>query len=167
MATGSISHAIEEFLSLNQRFTICGLEDEEHRRWALLAHALDGAAVRTAARGRDLTVTRKHARAPLCLHVRFLLPEHLGTAHTLDVSCAGCALEVDRELHRGAEVELALRLPNQLGSLDVSGWVCWVAPARRPSSWRVGISFAGLTARERDLLASCVLAEVAPRLAEA
>jgi hypothetical protein len=164
MVAGTIAQAIEEFISLNQRFAACGLEGDEHQRWRGLVSALDTAAVRHAARAARSGTTRRHARAPLSLGVRFLTPPLAGTAQTLDLSCGGCALEIDMELRRGAEVELTLGLPAELGSLHVDGWVCWSTPARRPGRWRAGITFVGLTARERDLLASCVLGDVAPRL---
>ncbi|HEY3354339.1 MAG TPA: PilZ domain-containing protein [Polyangia bacterium] len=164
MAPGSIAQAIEEFISLNQRFAVCGLQDDERQRWSLLAHALDHAALQQLAGRHDGPATRQHARASLCLRVHFVTPPVPGEAQTLDLSCGGCALETGTELARGTEVELTLGLPDQLGTLHLDGWVCWSTPARRPGRWRAGITFAGLTARERDLLASCVLADVAPRL---
>jgi hypothetical protein len=159
----SITQAVEEFLVLNQRYAACGLDDDTHVLWSSLAKRLEGALVTHQCRGFEQAPRRHHARAPLRLTVRFSVPGDVGTAETLDLSSGGCSLQVGRELERGSEVEIVVTLPQQLGTLMLSGWVSWCAPARAPGQWRSGLTFAAPTQRERDLLAATVLGATLPR----
>jgi Tfp pilus assembly protein PilZ len=159
----SITQAVEEFLVLNQRYAACGLDDDTHVLWSSLARRLEGALVTHQCRGFEKGPRRHNARAPLHLRVRFSVPSDVGSAETLDLSAGGCALQVGRELERGSEVEIVVTLPQQLGSLTLAGWISWCAPARQPGQWRLGVTFAAPTQRERDLLAATVLGATLPR----
>jgi hypothetical protein len=160
----SITEAVEEFLSLNDRFIACGLQDQEHERWSLLANTIDTVALRSTAPGPDGITTRNHARARIHLNADFLAPNGV-EARTLDLSPGGCAVEVSRDIRPGSDVALTIGLPAELGPIHLDGWVCWTLAGTQPGRYRIGICFAGLTARERDLLTSCVLGELAPQLA--
>ena len=159
----SITQAVEEFLVLNQRYAACGLDEDTHVLWSSLAKRLEGALVTHQSRGHELGPRRQHARAPLQLGVRFTMPADAGDGQTRDLSSGGCSLLVAREFEVGSEVEIAITLPHQLGTLTLSGWVSWCTPMRIGNRWRVGLTFAALTQRERDLLAASVLGATLPK----
>jgi len=93
--------------------------------------------------------------------VRFTEPAGLGTASTVDLSAGGCSVIVPLRIEPGEDVSLELELPRGSGKLLLSGWVTWGAPAKN-GAWRIGIAFAGVTQRERDLLAAVVLEAAVP-----
>jgi hypothetical protein len=159
----SITQAVEEFLVLNQRYAACGLDEDTHVLWSSLARRLEGALVTHQCRGFEQAPRRQHARAPLHLDVRFTVPADAGQGQTLDLSCGGCSLQAARELERGSEVEIVVTLPHQLGALTLAGWVSWCTPTRTRGQWRVGLTFAAPTQRERDLLSASVLGATLPR----
>jgi hypothetical protein len=162
-----IAGTIEEFISLNGRFLRDDLAGHERNRWDGLAWTLDATAVSVDAREHGGQTRRQHARAPVRCTVEFRRPPTTGTAETLDLSCGGCALESPCQLHQGDEVELDIGLPGRSEPLRTRGRVCWATPARGAGRWRAGICFLGLAPAERDLLAACVLARLAPHLSEA
>ena len=159
-----IAGAIEEFIGLNGRFLDDELAGHERQRWGGLASKLEATAVSLDLRAPTGGTRRQHARAPLRCNVEFLVPPAVGAAETLDLSCGGCAVEAPCRLAAGDAVEIAIGLPARRGALHTSGRVCWATPARKVGRWRAGVSFLGLSSDERDLIAACVLAALAPRL---
>ena len=159
-----IAGAIEEFIGLNERFLIKELSGDELQRWGGLASKLEATAVSLDLRSPTGGTRRQHARAPLRCNVSFWRPPTSGTAETLDLSCGGCALEAPCKLAKGDEVEMEIGLPAKRGALRASGRVCWATPARQAGRWRAGVTFVGLSPDERDLVAACVLSELAPQL---
>ncbi|MBI5479320.1 MAG: PilZ domain-containing protein [Deltaproteobacteria bacterium] len=162
-----IAGAVAEFIGLNDRFLGDELAGHERDRWGGLALKLDATAVSLDARTNGGRTRRRHARAPLRCHVDFLRPPAVGGAETLDLSCGGCAVEAPCRLGAGDEIEIAIRLPARREALRASGRVCWATPARAAGRWRAGVTFLGLSPDERDLVAACVLGELAPRLGAA
>jgi len=159
-----IAGAIAEFIGLNDRFLDDGLGGSERQRWGGLASKLEASAVSLDLSGPTGGTRRQHARAPMRCQIAFRRPPAVGTAETLDLSCGGCALEAPCRLASGDEVEMEIGLPARRGALRTCGRVCWAIPARAAGRWRAGVSFVGLSPDQRDLVAACVLAELAPRL---
>jgi len=159
-----IAGSIEEFIGLNGRFLEDELAGQERQRWGGLASKLEASAVALDLRAPTGGTRRQHARAPLRCSVAFRRPPTVGTAETLDLSCGGCALEAPCRFASGDEVEMDIGLPAKRGALHTCGRVCWTTPARAVGRWRAGVTFVGLSPDQRDLVAACVLAELAPRL---
>jgi len=161
-----IAGAVEEFIGLNGRFLEDELAGHERQRWDGLAWKLEATAVTVDAQANGGRTRRQHARAPLRCNVEFWRPPGTGTAETLDLSCGGCALEASCKLARGDEIEIEIGLPAKRGALHACGRVCWATPARAAGRWRAGVSFVGLSSDQRDVIAACVLAELAPQLGQ-
>jgi Tfp pilus assembly protein PilZ len=162
-----IAGAIEEFISLNGRFLSDDLAGNERHRWDGLALKLDATAESLDAQAHGGRSQRQHARAPLRCSVEFKRPPAVGVAETLDLSCGGCAVDAPCRLAEGDEVEMTIGLPARREAVHACGRVCWAIPARKAGHWRAGVCFLGLSPEQRDLIAACVLAEIAPRLGQA
>jgi hypothetical protein len=158
MAT-TMAQVLREFVELNQRYAHGELPAYLHQRWDDLAQVIDHVLAQHLS---ECGQPRRTTRAPLRLRVQFLSAGVVGDGETVDVSCGGCAVEASCQLTPGAEIELTVQLPDRLGSLHPAGWVCWSAPSDR-HGWRTGVAFAPLGDWERELLASAVLGDVAPR----
>jgi hypothetical protein len=159
-----IAGAVAEFIGLNERFLIDDLGGHERQRWGGLASKLEATAVSLDLHSPSGGTRRQHARAALRCTVLFRRPPADGAAETIDLSCGGCALEATCPLAKGDEVEMEIGLPAKRGAIRACGRVCWATPARQAGRWRAGVSFVGLSPDQRDLVAACVLAELAPQL---
>jgi hypothetical protein len=165
MAT-TMQDVIREFVALNERYVAGALPAAALERWGDLVEVVDGELARCDAARDGLDCRRLYTRAPLRLPVRFSAASAIGMGETLDLSCAGCAVEARSPLPPGAEIQLSVRLPWGLGTLRPFGQVRWTAPTTTQGVWQAGVSFEPLARWEREVLASCVLGAVAPRFVE-
>jgi hypothetical protein len=143
------------------------LPAEVLERWGDLTDVVDGEIARYEAREVGFDVRRRGTRAPLRLPVRFRSTDVIGMGQTIDLSCAGCAVEAPCPLPPGTQVAISVRLPRGLGTLNPVGEVKWAALDAASQAWQAGVGFAPLADWEREALASCVLGAVAPFLVAA
>ena len=153
---------IREFVALNECYVAGALPATALERWGDIIEAVDGELARYNAVRDGIDCRRLYTRAPLRLPVRFSAASIIGMGETIDLSCAGCALEARCPLPPHAEIQLSIRLPWGLGTLRPVGQIRWTAPTGRPGTWQAGVAFEPLARWEREALASCVLGVVAP-----
>jgi hypothetical protein len=161
MAT-TMQDVIREFVALNERYVSGALPVTALERWGDLVEVVDGELARCGAERDGVECRRLYTRAPLRLPVRFVAGSAVGMGETVDLACAGCAVEARCPLPVDAEIQLAIRLPWGLGTLRPAGQVRWTTPTRRPGTWQAGVAFEPLARWEREALASCVLGVIAP-----
>jgi hypothetical protein len=162
MAT-TIVEVIREFVALNERYVAGALPSTALERWGDLIEVVDGELARFEARRDRRDARRTCTRAPLRLPVRFFAVDAVGMGQTVDLSCGGCAVEARCPLPPGAEIQLSVRLPGELGTLRPAGRIRWTTPAATPGAWQAGVAFMPLSEWEREALASCVLGAVTER----